>query len=127
MDIGKRIKARRKELGLSAEEVADRMGVSAATVYRYESNYISNMGVDKLTPIATALRTSEAYLMGWTTDRSEFDNFSDLTDAERQLLNNYRQLNAEGQAKLSEYADDLVDTGKYIKSDQDRLVSKEIG
>ncbi|WP_371722181.1 helix-turn-helix domain-containing protein, partial [Neglectibacter sp. X4] len=55
MDIGKRIKARRKELGLSAEEVAERMGVSAATVYRYESNYISNMGVDKLTPIATAL------------------------------------------------------------------------
>ncbi|NBH61601.1 XRE family transcriptional regulator [Anaerotruncus sp. 80] len=113
MDIGKRIKARRKELGLSAEEVAERMGVSAATVYRYESNYISNMGVDKLTPIATALKTSEAYLMGWTNNKSEIDNPSDLTDAEQQLLEKYRKLNPEGRAKLLDYAIDLVVGGRY--------------
>lgn len=125
MDIGKRIKARRKELGLSAEEVAEKMGVSAATIYRYESNYISNMGVDKLTPIAKVLKTSEAYLMGWTLDRSEIDSVSDLSDLERKLLDNYRSLNPEGQGKLMGYAQDLVDTGRYIKSDQDGLLEAE--
>ena len=35
MDVGKRIKDRRKELGLSAERVAEIMGVSPSTVYRY--------------------------------------------------------------------------------------------
>lgn len=76
MDIGKRIKERRKELGLSAEQVAELMGVSPATVYRYESNYITNMRVDKLTPIAKALNTTEAYLLGWTNDINQNQNSS---------------------------------------------------
>lgn len=62
---GERIKARRKELGISAEQLADVLGVSPATIYRYESNYINSMKVDKIKPIADALNTSVAYLMGW--------------------------------------------------------------
>lgn len=65
MEVGRRIKERRKSLGLSAETVADRMGVSPATVYRYESSDIMNMGIDKLKLIADALETTPAYLMGW--------------------------------------------------------------
>lgn len=67
-DVGKNIKKRRKQLGLSAEQVADKMGVSPATVYRYESNYIMNMGIDKLKKIAEALNTTPAALMGWEQD-----------------------------------------------------------
>lgn len=74
MDVGKRIKARRKELGLSAEEVAEIIGVSPATVYRYESAAIMNMKTDKLQPIAEALRTTPAYLMGWTDDPIDYEN-----------------------------------------------------
>ena len=65
MDVGKRIKNRRKELGMSAEDVAESLGVSPATVYRYESKEIMNMGIDKLEPLAAVLRTTPAYLMGW--------------------------------------------------------------
>ena len=65
MDIGERIKKRRKELGLSAEQIAEKLGVSPATIYRYESNDIMNMRIDKLEPIAKVLRTTPAYLMGW--------------------------------------------------------------
>ena len=65
MDVGERIKYRRKQLGLSAEQIAAELGVSPATVYRYESNEIMNMRIDKLEPIAKALCTTPAYLMGW--------------------------------------------------------------
>ena len=71
MRVGERIKSRRKEIGLSAEEVAIELGVSPATVYRYESNDIMNMRIDKLEPIAKALRTTPAYLMGWEDDKKE--------------------------------------------------------
>lgn len=71
MNVGQRIKNRRKELGLSAEDVAERMGVSPATVYRYESSEIMNMRTDKLVPIANALQTTPPYLMGWTDDPNE--------------------------------------------------------
>lgn len=65
VNVGERIKRRRKQLGLSAEKVADELGVSPATVYRYESNEIMNMRIDKLEPIAKALHTTPAFLMGW--------------------------------------------------------------
>lgn len=71
MGVGERIKARRKEIGLSAEQVAKELGVSPATVYRYESNDIMNMRIDKLEPIAKALHTTPAYLMGWEEDKKK--------------------------------------------------------
>ncbi len=126
MTIGEIIKNRRKQLGMSAEEIADIIGTSPATIYRYESNYITKMGIDKLTPIAKALRVSEAYLMGWTSDpnwRPDSDLSQpsssvpapELTEQEARLLGICRSLNEEGRERLAEYGDDLVASGKYIK------------
>lgn len=65
MTIGDRIKQRRLEIGLTVDQVADRIGKNRATVYRYESNEIEKFPLDILYPLADALRTSPAYLMGW--------------------------------------------------------------
>lgn len=65
MTIGERIKARRRELGISAETLAEYCGVSPATIYRYENGDIEKVGIDKLPPIAEALHTTQAYLLGW--------------------------------------------------------------
>lgn len=72
-DIGSRIKHRRKALGFSAEELAAKVGVSPATIYRYEKNEIANMGADKLRPIADALSTTPGALMGWEEPPSDED------------------------------------------------------
>lgn len=125
MSVGKRIKERRKQLGMSAEELADRVGVSPATIYRYESGYIENVRASKLSPIAKALRTDEAFLMGWNEDVDSFQKDIQITLSESRLLTNYRQLNEEGQEKLLEYSEDLVASGRYIKSDEDELVEEE--
>jgi len=65
MTIGNRIKLRRQEIGLSVDQLADRIGKNRATVYRYESNDIEKFPLDILEPLADALRTTPAYLMGW--------------------------------------------------------------
>ncbi|MBN3009851.1 LexA family protein [Ruthenibacterium lactatiformans] len=65
MTTGERIKQRRKELGLSAEYLAKKLKVSAATVYRYENGGIEKLPVDILEPLSQALDTTPAYLMGW--------------------------------------------------------------
>lgn len=72
MTTGERIKRRRKELGISVDELAKRIGKNRATVYRYESNAIENMPVDVLTPVADALYCTPAYLMGWEEDDKEY-------------------------------------------------------
>ncbi|MBQ9838975.1 MAG: helix-turn-helix transcriptional regulator [Oscillospiraceae bacterium] len=68
MTIGTRIKNRRLQLGLSVDQVAEAIGKNRATVYRYESNDIEKFTIDVLYPLAEALRTTPAYLMGWEGD-----------------------------------------------------------
>ena len=65
MTIGERIKARRLEIGMSVDQLAEAIGKNRATVYRYESNDIEKYTIDVLYPLASALRTTPAYLMGW--------------------------------------------------------------
>ena len=64
MTIGKRIKARRKELKISAKQLGECLGVSYVTVYRYENGEIKNIPEDKLRIIAQQLNTTISYLMG---------------------------------------------------------------
>ena len=76
MTTGERIKARRKELGMSADTLAEKIGVSRSTVFRYESGYIEKMPINNLAPIARALHTTVGYFMGWedeapTTDEGD--------------------------------------------------------
>ena len=71
MTIGERIKQRRIELGLSVDEVAEKLGKNRATVYRYESNEIENLPVGTLEPLAKILETTPAQLMGWDDDESQ--------------------------------------------------------
>lgn len=65
MTTGERMKQRRKEIGFSAEKVAERLGVSPATIYRYEKGDIEKVPVDSLSELAKILQTTPAYLMGW--------------------------------------------------------------
>ena len=65
MTTGQRMKKRRKEIGLSAERVAMALGVSPATVYRYENGDIEKVPGDLLEPIAAVLQTTPSALMGW--------------------------------------------------------------
>lgn len=65
------MKDRRKAIGLSAERLAEILGVSPATVYRYENGDIEKVPGDRLGPIANALQTTPAYLMGWESETSK--------------------------------------------------------
>lgn len=67
MKIGQKIKDRRKELKISAEELGKRLGKDRSTIYRYENGDIENLPLDILEPIAEALNTTPQYLMGWET------------------------------------------------------------
>lgn len=121
MNIGTRIKERRKELGLSVDDVASKLNKNRATVYRYESNDIENLPLNILEPLAKVLNTTPAYLMGWKKENStniEINSKNTLSKEETTLLKNYNKLNDLGKKKLIDYSDDLIDTSKYIKREE---------
>ncbi|WMI82189.1 helix-turn-helix domain-containing protein [Anaerotignum sp. MB30-C6] len=66
MEVGQRIKECRVKKGLTVDELADKLKKNRATIYRYENGDIENLPITVLEPIAKALGTSPAFLMGWT-------------------------------------------------------------
>ena len=73
MRIGERIKQRRLELGYTADALAKMLNKNRATIYRYENGDIENMPIDVLEPLAKALNTTPAYLMGWTDSQQSIE------------------------------------------------------
>lgn len=64
--IGERIKQRRKELGYNADYLANKLGVSRSTIFRYEKGDIEKVPVEIIAVLAEILQTTPEYLMGWS-------------------------------------------------------------
>ena len=84
MKIQDKIKQRRTQLNLTLEEVANVVGVTKATVQRWESGLIANMKRDKIVLLAKALKTSPAYILGLNKSAEEFNQ-----NESHPLLNNF--------------------------------------
>lgn len=66
MTTGDKIHYLRTKLGLTLQELGDKVGVGASTVRKWETGYIKSLRTDKMQKLAGALDTSVDYLMGWT-------------------------------------------------------------
>lgn len=115
MDINQKIKDRRLEIGLTMLQVAKKVGVSEATISRWESGDIANMRRDKIVSLANALRVPPSFIMDNTEspmyDSSPFSksyNHKDLV-----ILDKYNKLNSLGKEKAENYIDDLLENRKY--------------
>ena len=123
MTTGERLKLRRKEIGFSAEKVADQLGVSPATIYRYEKGDIEKVPVDSLAELAKILQTTPAYLMGWESqaDQAEINDLLAQIQASEEkeqsriaeMIQYFKKLNYEGKAKAIERVHELTEIPRY--------------
>lgn len=116
MEIGARLKALREAQGYTLEQVGEALGVNKATVQRYETG---NIDIKRNTAIrlAKCLKCDPAYIMGWTDSKKGYaPEVLATTPDEEQMLGLFRELNDEGQERAITYTDDLVSSGKYIKT-----------
>lgn len=93
MNIGMRIKQRRKEIGMSADKLGAILGKDRSTIFRYEKGDIENLPLDILQPIAKALMTTPEYLMGWSDNKKiNSPEKNNLSEGEKMLLDLFRQV-----------------------------------
>lgn len=95
MNVGERMKLRRKEIGISADDVAEKIGVSRSTVFRYEKGEIEKLPIEILYPLSEVLRTTPEYLMGLNSN-------NDITTI-------YNQLEPPRQKRVYSYAEHQLD------------------
>lgn len=62
--IEEKIRAQRKALGMSLQEVGDQIGVTRATVQRWETGNIKNMGRDKILALSRVLHIPPEEFIG---------------------------------------------------------------
>ena len=65
MSLGENIRVRRTACGYTVEELANRLGVSRQTVFRYENGQIATVPSDKLQLLSEILNTTPAQGDGW--------------------------------------------------------------
>lgn len=113
MEISKLISDRRKELGLTLEEVGKIVGVSKSTVKKWEDGYISNMKRDKIALLAKALKLNPVVLI--TGDDTTDDTTSQLTiDTSSIQYAAYQELEGES----DEVVKDVINFIKFRKSQE---------
>ncbi|WP_088810470.1 MULTISPECIES: helix-turn-helix domain-containing protein [Listeria] len=126
MHVGERIKTRRKQLKISADEIAKKLAVSRSTIFRYENGEIEKLPVGMLKAIADMLETTPSKLMGWETETSEdfIAIFEELEPDRQRLVYNFaaEQLAAQRQMKVL----DSSTIAAHLEDDVTELEMQEI-
>ncbi len=103
---GDRMQERRKELGISADTLAEYLGVSRSTIFRYENGDIEKVPANLLSDIAKFLKTSEAFLMGWE-DKEQSE------EVIPKIMQYYNNLNDIGKHEAEKRVEELTYIPQY--------------
>ena len=114
-----KLEDRRKELGLTLQNVADIVGVSKSTVMKWERGSIENMKRDKIALYASALQVSPMWIMGIESEESNLM----LDDFQTELLSYINKMNSIGKKKVLDYSKDIITNPNYIKYEECGLLA----
>ena len=123
MEFKDRLKQLRTVKGISQAELAKNVNVGASTIGAYETG--DRMpGRDALRNIASFFHVSPGYMLGENDDFMFAPEYMPILQDDKFLtmLDNYYQLNEEGQEIVRNTAAGLVASGQYIKSDSSGVV-----
>ena len=70
MNLSTVLKEQRKKLGFTLARIAEEMGVSEATVQRWESGNIKHIQQERIEDLAEILHVTPSYLMGWESNKN---------------------------------------------------------
>lgn len=84
-EVGQRIKARRKQLGLTQKQLAELVDLSEGSVSRYESGSIKDAPTQKLNDFAKALSIEVAWIIGFKAETDKFQLAHELVDRIQEL------------------------------------------
>lgn len=100
----------KKNSGMTIEQISEVSGVPKGTLNKLFAGQTKDPQLSTVSAVV--------HCMGYTLDDLSDDTVSgriQLTPTQSKLLDNFDQLNEEGQTKALDYVEDLVLTGRYKK------------
>ena len=97
------------------KDVADAVGVSEATVSRWESGEIASMRRSRIVALANVLHISPLDIVGQEHPSQQIGSLQQFTQAEEKLLQSFRNLNEFGQEAAITMMEGLSSNPVYIK------------
>lgn len=119
MDIKDLIKTKRIQKNLTMKELADKVGVSEATISRWESGEISNMKHKGIIALSNALDIEPNIIMGWDdyeepTTPSPKERVIRLLGEEVVSANTGININEFTDEELNQIADRLLEYARFL-------------
>ena len=74
MTLGDKVKQKREEMGLSQEELAEKMGYKSKTSIHKIEQGITDLPLSKVEELSKVLNVTTSYLMGWESKKQEDSN-----------------------------------------------------
>ena len=78
MTLGDRVKQKREEMGLSQEELAEKMGYKSKTSIHKIEQGITDLPLSKVEELSKVLNVTTSYLMGWDNKKIEKSNINNI-------------------------------------------------
>ena len=85
-EVGKRIKERRHEIGISMPELGRRVGVNKSTIQRYETDGVNPNRSMIINGLADALQTTPEWLTGRSEEKEVKETGDSRTVCEGEIL-----------------------------------------
>lgn len=102
MNFAQRLKELRKENRMTLEEVAESIGLTRATIQRYESGKITNVPLETYDKLAALFDVCRPYLLGWSDDRKKNMSEVSILSDNKMFVQAYSMMTEEERKVLSD-------------------------
>lgn len=118
MKFGNNVKKYRKERDLTLKELAEKIGLTEATVQKYEAGNIKKIDVEMLKKISDALRVAPEQLTGWGDNENKNIQIKNQGTQEAKIIKMYSQLNKGHKQAVHSLMENLLECQEKYNSDK---------
>lgn len=117
MQLGERVRELRTRQGLNQKQLAEKAGITQATISRIENGLVNQLKSEALKRLAVALSTTVDYLIGKTAKPTPDEVIAADKKAEY-IFRGYEKLSASGRRQLEDFV-------RFLETKEKREQSKK--
>ena len=106
---GLRIRESRKNLGMTQQELGDKLNVSKTSIIRYEQGYVDSISTSKMNAMSQILKVDVLWLFGFTDTMNYLYSEEEFKDSLKKALDKWKDIDV----KFSEA--DIQSIVEFIK------------